>query len=364
MKKINFLAIFFLVFTTSLSFASKTEPILSSYWIPDVGTKILSEVGAQFEIESRSGQGFEVIVPEKKSSALLRLVPSAKLIEKNITEAINQKLQNFKLSKQDLKYRYHSLDEVQTMMQTMVQQYPTMAQLITYGKSQQGRALVALKMTSNLSARPNKPRVMLTAATHGDELITTEVLLDLMSQLLAGASANEKRFLQILENHEIFFIPVLNADGFVKHNRYDNGADPNRSYPYPDDPQALPTASIAAVMNFFNEQKINASIDFHAYSGLIMYPWAYTEKTLDAAETKRFEDITSKMAASNGYEHGPIATTIYIAKGSSADYYYWKTKSLSLAIEMGNSKVPDPTQIPSYITDQAEATWLFLEAVQ
>ncbi len=50
----------------------------------------------------------------------------------------------------------------------------------------------------------------------------------------------------------------------------------------------------------------------------------------------RIDMVAAKMASTNGYAYGAIASTIYIAKGSSADYHYWKTKSLSLAVEMGN----------------------------
>ena len=34
-----------------------------------------------------------------------------------------------------------------------------------------------------------------------------------------------------------------------------------------------------------------------------------------------------------------------IAKGSSADYFYWKSKTKSFAAELGNQKIPDYSRI-------------------
>jgi hypothetical protein len=60
--------------------------------------------------------------------------------------------------------------------------------------------------------------------------------------------------------------------------------------------------------------------------------------------------------------YGPISEVIYVAKGSSADYYYWQKKTKALAIEVGRAKAPPAQQIPAYTEAQAEATWRFLES--
>ncbi|MGK4422398.1 hypothetical protein ACSLVQ_29530, partial [Klebsiella pneumoniae] len=77
----------------------------------------------------------------------------------------------------------------------------------------------------------------------------------------------------------------------------------------------------------------------------------------------RFDALTKHMAEVNNYVYGPIADVIYVAPGSSADYYFWKKGSLSLGIEMGQDKVPDPSEFPAYFTSQEESTWRFLEGI-
>ncbi|MBX9769311.1 MAG: hypothetical protein K2X47_18685, partial [Bdellovibrionales bacterium] len=132
-------------------------------------------------------------------------------------------------------------------------------------------------------------------------------------------------------------------------------------YPYPEKPAATPTASIQGLIAFATAYPIAGSIDFHAFGRLVMYPWAYTRQPPEPNAKKIFDQITGPMAASNGYTYGQISKVIYVAKGSSADYFFWKHRSVSLGIEVGDSKSPNPKEFPKYVQEQEESTWLFLE---
>ena len=115
-------------------------------------------------------------------------------------------------------------------------------------------------------------------------------------------------------------------------------------------------------MNFFDAHAIKGSIDFHSFGEMIMYPWAYTYQGIPN-ETP-LDQLTTKMASYNGYAHGQISKVIYVAKGSSADYYYWKKKTMALGIEIGSSYAPPTGQIPQMIQDNLESTWTFVEGIQ
>jgi hypothetical protein len=361
MTKIRLTSVFIILFSTLNLLAIEKPLVLSSYWIPKLEKSVMDKIADQFEIAHPNNGGFEVIVPAEQKEKFLKLAPNAKLTDPDITASIEKQLNNFRLFQ--VGPRYRNFTEVETQLKDLESKYPDQVQLITYGKSREGRPLMALKISQNAKVDTNQPEVMLTAATHGDELITTEVLLGLIDQLLLGATNKQARFVNILANYEIFFIPVVNPDGFAKRNRYDGFADPNRSYPWPESGNK-PTPSIAGIIDFYSSRKIEASIDFHAFGRMVMYPWGYTTDQLSTSETERFAPITTEMAKTNGYVHGPIATTIYVAKGSSCDYYYCQNKTLALAVEIGDSKGPPPSQIPSLIQSQAEATWLFVESVK
>jgi len=343
-----------------LSAAPARSEVLSSYFLSDTDPAHLRTISKLFEIEHRLGKGFEVEVPASQADLLLALAPSAQLLEKDVSKAIQDKLQGFRLMAGTDANRYHSFDEVQAWMHSLETAQPDFAKVLDYGVSRAGHALTALHIGSGASQ--GKPVVVITAATHGDELITTEVLMNLVNRLVSGYH-KEDRLTKIVDSHDIYFIPVVNPDGFTQTNRYDGPADPNRSYPYPQHEQATPTPSIAGVVKLFSSLDMKASIDFHAYGELIMYPWAYTRDSVEPVAAGRFNALTKNMAESNRYTYGPISDVIYIAPGSSADYYFWKKGSISLGIEIGSEKVPSPSEFPEYFVSQEESTWRFIEGI-
>lgn len=347
----------------SHSFAGNTADAegLSRFSLKDLSAKQTNEISFSYEIQRNKNKELEALVPQALAKKFLQQYPQAQLLIVDDSAAAKAK---FKKSRSSLleTERYHSLSEVQQLLTSFSQTYPAITEVVNYGSSKQGHDLMALRVGSHLKDSQKVSRVLLTAATHGDEIITTEVLLALLKKVLVEASQKNPRFVKMLDEHEIMFVPVLNPDGFSKQNRYDNGVDPNRSYPYPDHPTATPTSSIQAELKLIEQFPIDGSIDFHAFSGVIIYPWGYTNQSLPAEQKKIFDFVTSKMAATNGYEFGSIVDLMYIARGSSCDYYYWKKGTMAIAIELGNDKSPDPSEFPKYIQEQDESTWIFIES--
>ncbi len=338
---------------------------LSLYRVMNPNEETLATVAKTFEIVKRDGRVYEIIVPQVKSAQFLSLLPHAEVLDLDISASIHAKLQQFALESET---GYHDFDQVQAWLTAVETAHPQFAKVIRYGSSEQQRPLLALRLSPEINPDINQgitkephPALMLTAATHGDELITVEVLMELVNQFVNGFG-KDPRFTNMLRKHDLYFIPVVNPDGYVRAARYDNGRDPNRSYPYPGDENKKPTASIAAIIEFFKTRQIVGSIDFHASGELVMYPWAYTRNPVDAAASERFRQLTNDMASTNGYTAGPISKVIYVAPGSSADYYFWQKQSISLGIEIGESKVPSPQQFPAYIQSQTESTWRFIES--
>lgn len=354
MAKLAFALTVALVF---FSLTSRAETI-SSYEISKQDAPLVNHL---FEIEHPRNGGFEVEVPASQAKLLQSLAPSARLLEADVSAAIRAKLQRYALTSAGAAPGYHSFEQVQGWMHDHGTANRDLVSVSDYGTSGLGKKLTVMHVATAKSA--GKPIVLITAATHGDELITTEVLMDLVDKLIQGYGV-DARLTAIVDSHDLYFVPVVNPDGFTETNRYDGPSDPNRSYPWPGHENAKPTPSIAGVMKLFHSMNVRASIDFHAYGEMIMYPWAYTHAPIDSAAKARFDALTKHMAETNGYVQGPISDVIYIAPGSSADYYYWKNGSLSLGIEMGQDKVPDPGEFASYFQSQEESTWRFLEGVE
>lgn len=339
--------------------AQAKDSILSSYELESPDAVTIQTVAQYFNLDHHHGNGFEVVIPQEQAALLLAIAPRAKLLEADMESANQKRLATFQngLFAFDGARGYRTFVEVQNWMRAAAFKYP-FAKVVQYGTSASGKPLLALRL--NTSSEP-RPALMITAATHGDELITTEVTLNLIDQLLAGYGNND-RFTQMIDRHDLYFVPVLNVDGFSATRRFDGNADPNRSYPYPGHENATPTASIAGIIHLFEMIKPAASLDFHAYGGMIMYPWAYTHDPIVANDKAKLHALTQNMAATNGYAYGPISDVIYVAPGSSADYYYWKAGTAGVAIEMGQEKIPSPSEIPAYVKALEESTWKFIEA--
>jgi len=334
---------------------STPNRIFSSYYVENLNAPTMRVLGEQFDIARRKGPGFEVFVPQDSAPLLLRLVPNAKLVEKDVSDVLRRR------DKEHPGWRgsYRDFDSVQTELKTIVTSHPDMGALENYGSSEDGRPLVALRLTGK-AAFADKPELMITSSTHGDEITTVEVLMDFVEGLIKNYGT-DARITAMLDKHVIYFIPVVCPDGYVNQTRECNGLDPNRDYPYPADPDHVSNASIRNETTWFATHHIVGSVDIHSNLATVMYPWAYTDSPPDASDVTRFKQIGTVMAQDTGYNFGQIAEVFGIAKGSSADYWYWKGKTLAFGYEIGDDFIVESERVHSLVHGNQEALWHFIE---
>eukprot|EP01126_Amoeba_proteus_P062339 TRINITY_DN845_c0_g1_i2.p1 TRINITY_DN845_c0_g1~~TRINITY_DN845_c0_g1_i2.p1 ORF type:complete len:227 (+),score=46.01 TRINITY_DN845_c0_g1_i2:702-1382(+) len=162
---------------------------------------------------------------------------------------------------------------------------------------------------------------------------------------------------RILDSVELIVLPVFNVDGYEytftgdrmwRKTRTPNqdsdciGTDPNRNWDNhwceagaDSDPcsesycgsSAFSEPCVANVAKYLQSlPNLKAYINFHSYSQLWMSPWGYTsqlpkdytvQNDLSAAAVNALTAVYGTQ-----YQYGPIATTIYPASGSSADWTY------------------------------------------
>ncbi|MEI8348028.1 MAG: M14 family metallopeptidase, partial [Pseudomonadota bacterium] len=295
------LALLVLFLFTSLS----AEELIRNYKVPfNVPASTMKKVAESFEVVKRLPDGFEVYVQETQEKNFLKIIPQAMLLEKDIHAYVKSLQEN----KSPILDAYHTYPQVENELRDWVKKFPQLAQLETYGKTTQGRTLYALKLSAGL--KQDKPQLMITAATHGDELITVEVLLALVKELLEGYG-KDQRLSKMLDSHIIYSLPVTSPDGFSARQRYVQGKDPNRVFPWPENLGNKPIDCIDAWMKYADSHKIAGSIDLHAYGRLAMYPWGYTEDApnTDTNDELEMKNLVEKMAERNNYTAGQISTT-------------------------------------------------------
>ena len=352
----RFIAFSLLVIFTSgfqpVTVEDPNDPTLSQYFISPSSDEVMQQVASKFEVVHREADGFEIIVPARRADELFALVPDAELMIADISAEIRNLDESWAAG-------YNDLDSTYAYLQAVVAKYPEIAAIKTYGKSKEGRPLLVLKISDNVHLNEAEPEIMITSATHGNELITVEVVLGLIDNLTKYYGHN-RRVNSAVDDHELFFIPVVNPDGYVRKSRYANGVDPNREYPWPEKPIRDSNECIASLIKFFGSRDIKGSLDFHSYGKMFMYPWAYSSD--DSADKAVYQRVAGKMAEAIGYRHGQISQILYPAPGSSADYYYWKNRTIALGIEIGERHVPNPSLIEKHVSEHLLTTLLFIEA--
>jgi hypothetical protein len=337
--------------------SSETAPIkISSWTLVSDSSEQMDAIAKKFEIVSRHGNQFEIYVLTPAIAEFKALAPTALLTSKDTDGDVQRSVLN-NLGVAD---GYRDFDAVNAALIALAGKYPNTVKLETIGESTKGRKQYGLKISDNVTADEVEPELIITAATHGDEIITTEVLLRFIEEMLLGYG-QDQRLTALVDNHELYFVPVVNPDGFSARSRYSDGIDPNRDYPWPDHEDKISVKPIANMINFFKQKNFAGSIDFHAYGKLVMYPWAYTKDAPPHSDELIFDNLGRDMAAANSYTHGQISQVIYVAQGSSADYYYWKFNTLAYGIEIADSKAPNVSQIPLVLNQVREMTYKFIE---
>jgi len=255
------------------------------------------------------------------------------------------------------RYNFNSMEQ---KLKSLAQQYPNLVTLETYGTSVDGHPEYVLTLT-NKGDSSAKPELMITAATHGNERITVDVVLGLVDKLVQGYG-KDQRLTDMVNKHIIHWIPAVCVDSYIDDTRANEGVDPNRSYPYPGDDTGHPTSAIQDEVAYFHARDIVGSLDYHAAASMIMFPWAYTYSHIPQADYRKFDDLTTSMAKANGFSHGDIASTIYIAPGSSADYWYWKNHTTAIAVEVSHDFAASGQHYDDIVGENTESTWRFIES--
>lgn len=248
---------------------------------------------------------------------------------------------------------YHTYEEMEALMKSLVATYPKLATLEVIGQSKSGRNLYALNLGVKKGEKSEMiPTVAYLGAHHAREHLSTEVPLLAASRLLEEYATNS-RIKHILDNRRLVFIPMVNPDGVmydIRDGRYHmwrknhedgtgqhDGVDLNRNYDqnwarggsssYPSSdiyhgPHAFSEPESIAVKEFVESNAdLRAMISFHSYGELVLYPWSGSFESVGGADLEVFKSWGAQMAASNGYTNQQ-SSDLYISTGDTCDWAY------------------------------------------
>lgn len=252
---------------------------------------------------------------------------------------------------------YPTYAEIMSDLDSMYLLYPTLvkqkAGIGTY-LTHDGHTVDWMKISDNPTLDENEPEILITALHHAREPGSVTQLLYFMWYLLENYGTNAE-ITYLIDNSEIYLVPVINPDGYLyneltdpgggglwRKNRRNNldgnfGVDLNRNYSYQFGvsgvssstssdvylgPSAFSEPETQAIRDLVLAHEFKIAVNYHTYSNLLLYPYGYDYVT--PFDKAYFEDASSLMVADNGFANIQ-AVNLYPASGDSDDWMYGDT---------------------------------------
>ncbi|WP_394822272.1 M14 family metallopeptidase [Pendulispora albinea] len=291
---------------------------------------------------------------------------------------------------------YRTVEETNTAINTLVSDHPTLAKVVTIGKSwkkvqnsSQGYDLRVLKVTNSAIAGP-KPVFFLMGAIHAREYTTAETALRFAEQMVNGYGTDADAT-WLLDHYELHVLPQTNPDGRKiaeqgyyqrkngnnsnggscsnppqSSNQYGTDLNRNSSYKYATGgsssqacaetyrgPSAASEPETRAVQDYiasiFPDQRgpntsdpapstaTGVLITLHSYAQKVLYPWGWSASAPPNAAG--LATLGRKLGFLNGYSACQVAASgcMYVASGGTDDWSYGELGVASYTIEMGTA---------------------------
>lgn len=111
---------------------------------------------------------------------------------------------------------YHTEQELDRLYADLMKEYPGKVEVLSAGKSVEGRELYVLHLNNNVRKRGIlTPMVKYVANMHGDETIGRELLIYMAEYLLHNYGQLEE-VTRLMNTTDIYLMPSMNPDGFAR----------------------------------------------------------------------------------------------------------------------------------------------------
>jgi murein tripeptide amidase MpaA len=200
--------------------------------------------------------------------------------------------------------QYHRYNVIVEWLEEIVSQNSDIATITTIGTSSEGRPLKLVKV-SKPNSPANKTAVLIDGGFHAREWISPAVATYSLNQVLTNRTVNAA----VLDNVDLYFIPVINPDGYEythttnrnwRKTRRDHdsplacvGVDPNRNFDFHfggsgtstnkcsdiyTGPEPFSEPETAALRNILLNKTINfqSYLTLHSYGQWWLTPWSWS----------------------------------------------------------------------------------------
>lgn len=285
------------------------------------------------------------------------------------------------------------LDSMRMLYPNLISQKAPIDTFLTH----ENRPIYWLRISDNPDIdEPDEAEVLYSALHHAREVASLSTTVYFMWYLLENYD-NDPKVKALVDHTEMYFVPVLNPDGYVynetinpngggmwRKNRRDNldgtfGVDLNRNYGMHwgfDDqgsspltssetyrgPSAFSEPETQAMKAFCESHQFETALNYHSYGNLLIYPWGYIAGSLTPDSTT-YINYASLLTQTNNYLAGTGDQTVgYLVNGDSDDWMYGeqvsKNKILAMTPEIGDAADgfwPNPALSPELAFENLSA---------
>jgi len=298
--------------------------------------------------------------------------------------------------------KYLSHNEVIELFEELKDKYPNLTEYQSIGKSVEGRELLVIRLSSDVSKRSHlKPMFKYVANMHGDETIGRQLLLFLAQYLLHNYNSNT-RVKNLLDTIDVYLMPSLNPDGFAaaeeglcespptfKGRNNANNVDLNRDFPdqfdTDNDQNVTRQPETLAVMKWILNNTFVLSGNLHGGAVVASYPYddslkgqgdgcCNESKTPDDSLFKKlaltYANSNPEMHVGNSCKPDNFSEGItngafwYEVKGGMQDFNYLKGSCMEVTFELSCCKFPMAHELPRYWENNKESLLSFMEAAR
>ncbi|KAI5105542.1 carboxypeptidase A1 (pancreatic) precursor [Silurus meridionalis] len=289
---------------------------------------------------------------------------------------------------------YHTLSEINTFMDMLVQENPKLVSKIVIGQSYEGRPLNVLKFSTGGTKRPG---IWIDTGIHAREWITPASGTWFAKKIVTDYG-RDPALTAILDKMDIFLELVTNPDGYEythtsnrmwrKTRRINSGSscfgvDPNRNWgtgyggagsssnPCSETyrgPSVYSESEVKSIVDFTKSHgNLKAFLTIHSYSQMLLYPYGDTstpcvdEAELDELALKATSNLESLYGTK--YTYGSTFDTIYQASGVTTDWAYDQGVKYSYTFELRDNGRYGFVLPADQIIPTAQETWLALMAI-
>jgi carboxypeptidase T len=305
--------------------------------------------------------------------------------------------------------QYHTLAQIESTLQTIASNYPSITSLYSIGTTYEGRSIWCLDISDYPGVDEGEPGVFFMGLHHAREWPTVEICLKIADELTSNYGSNPD-ITDAVNNNRIWLVTVVNPDGYYychdqSHDWRKNrapypggiGVDLNRNYGGSSDGNPWgswgsvfegaathdPSQEVfcgsgpfseyetQAIHNMFINNDISAAISWHTFGELVLWPWGYT--TAGTPDTTYLTQVGQQIASRITQEEGSGTYTpqqsdqLYPTTGDFLDWSYGNDlyvqgrPTFCYTIEAGQSFQPQTSDLDQICEENFDGALYLLQ---